>query len=84
MAKYAVDVVDAGVVDTLAVFDTRLEAERFLKAVKDYHESIKQPINVRIREVKEPVPMDILILSIIGLIVLVPAIMAIGMGVKRG
>jgi len=84
MAKYAVDVVDAGVVDTLAVFDTRLEAERFLKAVKDYHEGIKQPINVRIREVKEPVPMDILILSIIGLIVLVPAIMAIGMGVKRG
>jgi hypothetical protein len=84
MTKYAVDVVDAGAVDTLAVFDTRLEAERFLKAVKDYHESIKQPINVRIREVKEPVPIDILILSIIGLIVLVPAIMAIGMGVKRG
>jgi hypothetical protein len=84
MTKYAVDVVDAGAVDTLAVFDTRFEAERFLKAVKDYHESIKQPINVRIREVKEPVPMDILILSIIGLIVLVPAIMAIGMGVKRG
>ena len=84
MTKYAVDVIDAGAVDTLAVFDTRLEAERFLKAVKDYHESIKQPINVRIREVKEPVPMDILILSIIGLIVLVPAIMAVGMGVKRG
>jgi hypothetical protein len=84
MTKYAVDVIDAGVTDTLAVFDTRFEAERFLKAVKDYHESIKQPINVKIREVKEPVPMDILVISIIGLIVLVPALIAVGMGAKRG
>jgi len=84
MTKYIVEVIDVGVADTLAVFNTRNEAERFMKAVKDYHESIKQPINIRVREVKELVPTDILVLSIIGLIILVPAIMAIGMGAKRG
>lgn len=84
MAKYVVEVVDAGVVDTLAVFDSRSEAERFLKAVRDYHESIRQPITVRIREVEEPVPVDVLVLSALLLVILAPAITSIWMGVKHG
>ena len=84
MKKYVVEAVDEyAVTREIASYSDREKAERLAKAITEYHKSINQPVNIRVREVEEPaIPMDIIVFSTIVLVALLPAIIALWGGLN--